>query len=867
MIDQTQVWLMLFASFIIVSLGFILTLAPAVRLHAGSERYQFSHWSGVFVWIVSFWLLHLQTEQKLPKRDPFLLPIIALLTGIGLIMIWRLYPYLGKRQATWIGVSSLVVLFGLNYPAYLIYLKRYKYIWLILGLLLTGLTIVTGPHSIGSSSNRWLELFGLNLQPSEPLKLLLIIYLAGYFTDQKHFIERKANSIFPTIIIISLALILLVFQRDLGTATIFLLIYLALLFSTQGNKKIFWVTPVLLVAAGIIGYLFVDVVQLRINTWLNPFIDPQGASYQIIQSLIAIAEGGLFGTGLGLGSPLLIPVSASDFIFSSISEELGLLGVSAIILLIIIFLSRGIKIAKTTPQSFNRYLTLGLVFYFGIQSLLIIGGNIGLLPLTGVPLPFLSAGGSSLLVSFCGFLFLLTISSQTGESHGIEVIQHPRFSFVGSFILGLLILEIFVTSFHAFWFKTALVNRPENPRWVIDDLYSRRGDILDRNNQKIITNTGEVGAFQRINLHTPLYPVIGYSHPFYGQTGIESSMFNYLRGKAGYPYKTLFWYDLLFNQPPDGLDVRLTIDLGLQKQADELMSGQLGAVIIMNASTGEILAMASSPYFDAAEFETNWETLVNHPDAPLVNRATQGLYPPGTTLFPFILAAQPNLIQQAPNPGRYFQLDSNNLSCAFSIEGDITWSNLISNGCEKGQHALINSIDAQIIMGLFDNLGFFTSPKLHLPTAEIPIPNLTDPAILPTANNTMLISPLQMAIAASSFSNEGVVPGARIVSAVQDPLDGWNTLPKLQGNVNGMPASTAEKINNLLQAADLPYWQIVSDSKTTDGESISWFVAGTVTEWQGQPTIAVVVIENNTPDAAQTIGHTLIENSIRLNSQ
>jgi len=336
-----------------------------------------------------------------------------------------------------------------------------------------------------------------------------------------------------------------------------------------------WLTPLLILILGLVGYLFLDIVKIRIDTWLKPFADPTGASYQVIQSMIAIAEGNLIGTGAGLGSPNLIPVAVSDFIFSAIAEEMGFLGVMVISISIIIFLYRGTKIVIATQNSFHRYLALGLIYYFGIQSILIIGGNIGLLPLTGVTLPFISYGGSSLLTSFIAFLILWSISDQIDDNVKSPHINHPRFILTSWLMVAVLIIEIFTTSLISFWFRTSLVDRPENPRWVIHDRYSPRGDILDRNNQIIITNTEQDGHYERTSFHIPLYPVVGYTNSLFGQTGIEASMFSYLRGYEGYSFKTQIWHDLIYNQPPAGLDVRLTLDLDLQKRADELLTNAI----------------------------------------------------------------------------------------------------------------------------------------------------------------------------------------------------------------------------------------------------------------------------------------------------
>ena len=863
-IDQTQSWLMIIAGLAIISYGLILSLAPAVRYHAGSEYYQIQHWIGVLVWGVAFSVLHHQTTRKLPERDPFILPLIAFLSGIGLMTIWRLFPNLGIRQTIWIAVSTLVILLGLFFPGFIRYLRRYKYIWLILGLVLTGLTIILGTNPLGGGSTRWLNILGIHFQPSEMLKLLLIAFLAGYFTDRLSTSERRLEDFLPTILIIGIGILLLVFQGDLGTATIFLLIYLSMLFTSQGNKWVLVITPILFILAGITGYFFIDVVRLRVDTWLNPFGDPTGASYQIIQSVVAIAEGNMIGAGPGLGSPGLIPVSVSDFIFSAIAEELGFLGVTVIILIFIFLIYRGLQIAIQTNNSFHRYLTLGILFYFGIQSILIIGGNIGVLPLTGVTLPFVSYGGSSLLVSFFGALILLTISHQTRSANQESQIYQPRYAMVGSLLIVGLIIEILFTSMLSFWFNTSLINRPENPRWIINDRFSERGEILDRNNLVIKTNTGDIGSFQRTSNHIPLYPVIGYTHPTFGQTGIEAAMFPYLRGIEGYPYSTQFWHNLLYNQPPPGLNTRLTIDLNLQRLANQQLGEQIGAVVLMNANSGEIISMASHPYFNAADLSTIWEDLVTDENAPLVNRATQGLYPPGAALFPFMLTAQPNILDQFPEPENMFPQLQGNLGCAINPEDSLTWSTIMANGCRNVQLSLAEMIGIDPIYETYQSFGFFDTPRFHLPVAEAGPPDLTNMTGFFLGEDNFRVSPLQIAMAASALTNFGELPGPRIVNAYQDPGGNWITLPKQQANLNIMDANTVNFVNHLLKVTDRPYWQVISVALPDNDTPVTWFVAGTTIEWRGQPFVTVVLLEENSPELAQTIGRSLIEEVIRF---
>jgi cell division protein FtsW (lipid II flippase) len=781
--------------------------------------------------------------------------------------IYRLFPNLGIRQTIWLTLGSVLIFFGLYFPDFLQYLRRYKYIWLIIGLILTGLTIFLGTNPLGAGSARWLELFGVHFQPSEPLKLLLIAYLAGFFTDQLSVYGRKFEAVLPTVVVTGIALLLLVFQGDLGTASIFLLIYLAMVFTSGGNRWVFWMTPVIMFIAGVAGYFFTDVVRLRVDTWLNPFGDPTGASYQIIQSVVAIAEGALLGAGPGLGSPGLIPVSVSDFIFSALAEEIGFLGITSIILLYVILIYRCITIAIATNNSFHRYLALGLTFYFGIQSILIIGGNIGMLPLTGVTLPFLSYGGSSLLVSFFGVLILLTISHQSFPDGESKMVYQPRYALIGSLLIIVLIVEIIVTSLLSFWFNPALVNRPENPRWIIDDRFVERGDIVDRNNQIIITNTGSIGELSRMSNYIPFYPIIGYTHPNFGQTGIEASMFAYLRGNVGYPFSTNFWHQLLYNQPPQGLDVRLTIDLDLQKSADALLEGHTGAIVLMNASTGEIISLASHPYFDAAELLTIWDDLRADESAPLLNRATQGSYPPGATLFPFMASSELGIVRLASSPEIRFHDNIADLDCAIPPEDPITWQSLMANGCQNAQLMIASEIGIDRLQNLYSDLGFFTSPRLHLTAAEMNPSDPSDVRSFYRGEEGIKISPLQMAMAASAITNQGILPGPRIVNAYLDPVEGWITLPKLQPNTEALAAESTQQIKEMLKLANFPYWQVLSTVISTDQQPITWFIAGSTTDWQGQPMTAVVVLELDEPELAESIGRTLIEEALRFSEQ
>lgn len=843
---------MIIAGLVVVALAINEALATSVRYRSTTLPVPSEHWLGVVGWLVVFGLLHRQVSRKIPNRDPYLLPIVAMLTGIGLMMIWRLYPSMGRRQTIWLAVAGSLVWLGLQYPSFLNYLHRYKYIWLVLGLLLTGLTFLFGENPSGDGPALWLQVFGIHFQPSEPLKLLLVIYLAGYFADRMAVRLKGLQSILPTALAMGLALTLLVSQKDLGSAIIFLFIYLAMLYTINGDRWIVWAAPAILILAAGLGYFLIGVVRVRLTAWFNPFGDPQGVSYQVIQSMIAIAEGSIFGAGTGLGSPGLIPVSVSDFIYAALAEETGFLGVMMIALLYIFLVYRAAKIATQVRTLFHRYLAIGIAIFWGIQSILIIGGNIGLLPLTGVTLPFVSYGGSSLVISFIALLILLSISQDIPCDEEDEApARHPRLALISSILISILLLEIVVTSLYSFWFRSALIERAENPRWVVADRFVKRGDILDRSNSTLVTSAGTSGNISRVSNYIELSPILGYTSAIYGQTGIEASMYPYLRGLEGYSESKVLLNDLLYNQPPEGLNVRLTLDLTYQFLADDSLGDTPGSIILLNAETGEILAMASHPYFDPITLDENWEALSSDRDAPLLNRAAQGLYPAGAALFPFVLTTYMTSIAGFPDPGNLLpdvQLDAN---CAEYPFEDLTWRSLAIHGCQNAMQGLVDLTSAVTITSMIENFGLTTAPKLQLPTAEV--------ETLPEGIDDLRVSPLQMALAAGALTNAGTLPAPRIVIGYQDPDGEWITLPKIGSNSQAIDQATASSVTDLLKVEGTSRWQVTATVTTQDDQPVTWFIAGTTSDWVGQPLVVVVVLEEDSPGKAKSIGLSMIE--------
>ncbi len=305
---KLQSTLMRLSTVFLFLISLALTLSPAVRYHTWNVDFRFNHWLGFVVWLIVFSVIHFQAGKRTPGMDPFILPVISVLCGWGLLIIWRLDSFLGLRQSIWMVVASVLFVLGIHFPSFIRLLRKYKYIWLILGLILTALTLVLGTYPGGVGPTLWLNIAGVFLQPSEPLKLLLIVYLAAYFADHASGMFKGLKLLMPALFLISSASILLIVQRDLGTAVVFVLLFFIMVFLASSNYLVLVFGGLFTLAAGFLGYQFYPIIQQRLDTWLNPWADPMGSSYQIVQSVIAIASGGVTGRGVGLGNPGVVPM-------------------------------------------------------------------------------------------------------------------------------------------------------------------------------------------------------------------------------------------------------------------------------------------------------------------------------------------------------------------------------------------------------------------------------------------------------------------------------------------------------------------------------------------------------------------------------
>lgn len=403
------------------ALVFIVVSTLALSLVRG--EFTPGNWLHLLAWtlcaVIGSALLH----RRLPRRDPLLFPLTMFMSGWGLILIERLAPPFAERQAIWLIVATAALLLVVYLPRVLFLLRAYRYTLLVFGLTLLVATILLGTNPSGQigAPELWLGFGSLFFQPSEALKVILVAFLASYLAEQypalRAFTGLEQRRISPRIIgpillMWGLSVVILIWQRDLGTAILFFMVFLTLLYIASGYTPLLIGGAALVIVAGVLAYQLIPLVQLRIDIWLNPWADADNRSFQIVQSLFAFGAGGIFGQGVGQGSPTFIPVVHSDFVFAALAEEWGLLGVIVCVACVLTFVVRGLRIAvQEQARPFHALMAVGLSVVLAAQSLLIMGGVLKLIPLTGVTLPFFSYGGSSLLMTFIMAGLLLRLSA------------------------------------------------------------------------------------------------------------------------------------------------------------------------------------------------------------------------------------------------------------------------------------------------------------------------------------------------------------------------------------------------------------------------------------------------------------------------
>ena len=616
-----------------------------------------------------FLAAHMAVRRLAPAADPAILPIVYLLSGIGIAFVLRLAPSLAGRQMVWLLLSVGAMLAVLWLVDSITRLTDYKYTLMILGLVLLLLPAVLGTDIYGSKI--WLRFLGFSFQPGEIAKVLVVLFLAGYLAENREMLSAASRSVFgfripdaralfPLLLMWAISLVIVVFERDLGSALLFFGIFLAMVYITTG-RLVYVVGGVLLAALGCFAaFRLFGHVQVRVAVWLDPFAYRNGGGYQLIQALYSLADGAMTGTGIGHGMPYFIPVVASDFIFVAIAEETGFLGAGGLLLLYLLLAVRGLSIAARARSDVDAFAAVGFTVAIVLQAFVIVGGTTRLIPMTGVTLPFISQGGSSLLASFIIVGFLLR-AGDSGTGTQSEMIGVPgfeggilgrlalarRLTFSTAMIAALFALLIANISYYMIFQAKTLVADPANSHSITRYLNAPRGTIVSADGVILAeSRPREQGeGWSRVYPQGSLAAhVVGYRSATYGAAGVEARYAESLAGRQGFADFGDLWAAAT-NQPARVNDVHLTLNSRIQRACEEALDGRYGAAVVINARTGEVLGLASSPGYDPADIDSILSETGDDGSGPgggssqLFNRATQALYAPGSTFKTVTLCA------------------------------------------------------------------------------------------------------------------------------------------------------------------------------------------------------------------------------------
>jgi cell division protein FtsI/penicillin-binding protein 2/cell division protein FtsW (lipid II flippase) len=678
--------------------------------HPATVFWQFVMWGGLAM------LLYIGVPVFLRKSgvrgDPFLLPLGLLLSGIGVMTLFSVKDplrdtpvYVHHIQGLILGAAALVA--GAAMPLQMRRnLRRYAYVWALAALaLLGGLWLFGhGPEGVRLSMGPF--------QPVEIVKLLLIFFVAGYLADHG---ELMADALHrwrpplpkgwgaklgiawprwqdwgPILGVYGVALLLFLVVKDMGPALLLFGTFIGVLYLATGRAGIVMVGLGLMLVGGVLGHLLhVGVLPVRVDMWRSPWSNPHANGMQLGQTLWAMASGGICGTGLGLGSPGTVPRSGSDMVFGSVAEELGLVGAIALLTLYCLLISRGLRIALHTQNDFDRLLAAGLTVLLACQTFLIIAGATGLLPLTGITLPFISSGNSSLVADFFLLGLLRGISAPTGSvAVGAtkplfrRTVRHfataAAVALLGLIGVGRL---FYVQAIAADNIAGRAIRTPDadrvvrakiNPRLLELERAIPRGSIYDRKGRVLATSRlDEISAAmedapekaRRLYRKGRYYPrgsafahLLGYLDPALGgPTDMERDFHRQLRGFDAYSellgdYRAKDLPGWLTGRGQRvGHDLVTTFDADLQEAALRVLKEAAGrltdqrtgrrkesaAMVVIDPLSGEVLASASTPTFDPNTLSLEkWQAIQKDEDKShrMLDRSRYGYYPPGSTL-------------------------------------------------------------------------------------------------------------------------------------------------------------------------------------------------------------------------------------------
>lgn len=852
--------------------------------------------------VVSFFVAHLALRRFAPNADPAILPIAFLLCGIGICFVLRLAPESAGGQIVWLFAGIALMVATIILVPSVERLGRYKYTCLLFGLILLLLPIMPVIGREYNGSRIWLSLFDHSFQPGEIAKILIVLFLAAYLADNRELLSvmRRSRSglkypdfraLIPLLAMWIVAMLIVILERDLGSALLFFGIFLVMVYVCTGRLS-YVIIGILLVAIGGVGlYMLFPHVQTRIAIWLNPFADPGGSGYQLVQSLYSLADGGLFGCGIGRGMPTFIPEVESDFIFSAIAEEMGLLGASGVIFLFMLFAVRGFLTAARAKSDMAAFTAVGLTTSICLQAFIIIGGVTGFIPLTGLTLPFMSQGGSSLLSSFIIVGLLLCAGNEgTGlqtEMTSTTTIKTPgETGVLGRTALGkrlTRLITVFALLFAALIANLTFIqvvqadelqNRSDNNHTLQRIAEQQRGAIVTSDNVVLAESIPQSdGTYERVYPQGSLAAhVVGYTSQRFGSTGVENTMGSTLVGEEH--FETLGDAIRAYaGERPQGNDVVLTINSKIQRAAEGVLNGQKGACVVLDTATGAVLAEASAPTYD----NSNVESILtgSSSEGTLVNRATQTLYAPGSTFKIVTLGAAldtntvtPDTVYSAPS-----SIDIGNAPITNyknHAYGRVTVAEATALSANTAFAQIADELGAKNLVAYAEKFGFNNDKvalDFSLATSLMPDPNEMTRWETAWAGDGQPVgeheSPagpqatvMEMAVCMAAISNNGVALHPYVISKVVSASGSttFETKPQIMGQtISEKTAKTEQEIlagvveHGTGTQARVDGANVIGKTGTAETgkeKSDAWFV-GTAQAGGRSVTVAIVIEEGD----------------------
>jgi len=840
----------------------------------------------LYVCEVVLLVLALSLYQKFYKRiSKLLLRNMLMLMSIGFIVLSRLSFDKAVKQVSFAAISLLACLIIPGIIHKFSWLRRIGWVYGVAGIIVLLIVLVAGTTQYGATN--WLEIWGFSFQPSEFVKLLFIFSIASLFNEGTDF-----KRICAVAVMAGATVIILVVQKDLGGALIFFVTFVFMVYIAR-QKSIYLIGGLLSGSvAAYIAYQLFGHVRVRVMAWQNPLLYIDNEGYQISQSLFAIGTGGWVGMGLNRGLPTDIPVVDSDFIFSAISEEFGALFAISIILIYLNIFMNLINTSLKQEDYFYRLLAFGCSIMLIFQVFLSFGGVIKFIPSTGVTMPLISYGGSSIFATVIMFMIMQGIhirgrvvvnteqNQDTVQEANVEnnkktvelgnvrtnsdkikdTIYRVVYIFLGLFVLGMGYFSYFII-----FRKNDVINSAYNKRQEVLTERVVRGDILSIDGEVLArTIIDDKGREIREYPYGKIYaPIVGRT--LMGRAGIEESENIRLLTSNINPIEQMY-YDLTSEKSP-GDNVVTTLDSKLTEVAYEALSGYRGAIVVMEPSTGKILAMVSNPSYDPNTIEEDWGELVEDKkkESALLNRAAQGLYPPGST---YKLLTALGYIRQNPSFEKY------NYDCDGSIEEN---GMIIRDYSKKGHGkvdlttSLAKSCNTSFshIGRLLDLDSFYTLNEDFLFNKDLPVNMATSRSsfTLKKAGSSVkeamqtaigqgktLITPLHNAMIVSSIANGGAMMRPYLVDHVETADGGIVKAYSSELYSKPMTAQEADYLGKMMREAvtdgtgrKLKDMEVTSAGKTgsadnSAGKAHSWFVGYAPYE---NPEIAVSILVEN----------------------